>query len=162
MSGQFKWKCVRQCLPGHPLQNFLEINQPKMHHQFPNKTKTWFIIPGTWWICVYPGWRNLLLCLRDLRVNFVPLSMNGTKHQQLSLNINVFVFCPTLWHKDIGVVIMKLQLLHGNNKMLTGGQKWRKQITTSIILKILQPICVDKWIRMMKLLEDWEVLIYTA
>ncbi len=25
--------------------------------------------------------------------------------------------------KDIGVVIMKLQLLHGDNKMLIGGQK---------------------------------------
>ncbi len=54
---------------------------------------------------------------------FFPLSMNGTKHQQLSLNVNVFVFCPILFQKDIGVVIMKLQLLHGNNEMLIGGQK---------------------------------------
>ncbi len=28
---------------------------------------------------MYPGWRNLLLCLRDVQVDFVPLSMNGTK-----------------------------------------------------------------------------------
>ena len=104
-----------------------------MNHPFPNGTKTWFIIPGTWWICVYPVWRILLLCLRDLRVNFVHLSMNGTKNQQLSLNVNVFMFCSILWRKDIGVVIMKLQLLHDNNKMLIGGQKWRKQITTPII-----------------------------
>ncbi len=71
----------------------------------------------------YPGWRNLLLCLRDLRVDSVPLSMNGAKNQQLLLNVNVFVFCPILLQKDIGVVIMKLQLLHDNNKTLIGGQK---------------------------------------
>ena len=35
---------------------------------------------------MYPGWRNLLLCLRDLHVDFVPLSMNGTKNQQLLLS----------------------------------------------------------------------------
>ncbi len=162
MSGLFKWKCLRQCSPGHPLWNFLEIDQPKINHPFPNGTKTWFIVPGTWWICVYPGWRKLLLCLRNLQVNFVPLSMNGTKNQQLSLNINVFVFCPILWWNDIGVVIIKLQLLHGNNKMLIGGQKWRKQITTPIIQKILRPIDVERWMQMMKLLEDWEVLIYIA
>ena len=139
MPGQFEWKWARQCSSGHPTQNFLEINQPKMNHPFSNGRKSWFIIPDTWWICVYPGWRNLLLCLRDLRVDFVPLSMNG-KHQQLLLNVNIFVFCPILLRKDIRVVIMKLQLLHGNNKMLIGGQKWRKQITTPIIQKILQPI----------------------
>jgi hypothetical protein len=72
---------------------------------------------------MYPGWRNLLLCLRDLQVDFVPLSMIGTKKPQLLLNINVFVFCPILLQKDIGVVIMKLQLLHSDNKMLIGGQK---------------------------------------
>ncbi len=32
--------CVRQCSPGHPLQNFLEIDQSKMNHPFPNVTKT--------------------------------------------------------------------------------------------------------------------------
>ncbi len=48
---------------------------------------------------------------------------------------------------------MKLQLLHGDNEMLIGGQKLRKQITTSIIHKIIQPIHVDQWIQMMKLLE---------
>jgi hypothetical protein len=56
-------------------------------------------------------------------VDFVPLSMNGTKNQQLLLNIKVFVFCPILLQKDIRVVIMKLQLLHGDNEMLIGGQK---------------------------------------
>ncbi len=61
--------------------------------------------------------------LRDLRVDFDPLSMNGTKNQQISLNLNIFVFCPILRQKDIRVVIMKLQLLHGENKMLIGGQK---------------------------------------
>ncbi len=120
MSGLFEWKCVRQCLPGHPLQNFLEIDQPKMNHPFPNVTKTWFIIPGTWWICEYPGWRNLCLCLRDIWVDFVPLSMNGTKNQQLSLNVNVLVFCPILWWKDIGVVIIRLQFLYGDNEMPSG------------------------------------------
>ncbi len=49
---------------------------------------------------------------------------------------------------------MKLQLLHGDSKMLIGGQKRRKHITTSIILKILQPIHVDQWTQMMKPLED--------
>ncbi len=49
---------------------------------------------------------------------------------------------------------MKLQLLHGDNKMLIGGQKRRKQITTPITQKILQPIDVEQWIQMMKLLED--------
>ncbi len=48
---------------------------------------------------MYPGWRNLLLCLRDLRVDFVPLSMNGTKNQQLSLNVIIFVFCPIFMTK---------------------------------------------------------------
>jgi hypothetical protein len=72
---------------------------------------------------VYPGWRNLLLCLRDLQVDFVPLSMNETKNQQLLLNVNVFVFCPILLQKGIGAVIMKLQLLHGDNETLIGGQK---------------------------------------
>jgi hypothetical protein len=86
--------------------------------------------------------------------------MNGTKNQQLLLNVNVFVFCPISLQKDIGIVIMKLQLLHGNNKTLIGGQKWRKQITTPITQKILQPIDVEQWIQMMKLLENWEVLIY--
>jgi hypothetical protein len=56
-------------------------------------------------------------------VDFVPLSMTGTKNQQLLLNVNIFVFFPTLLQKDIGVVIMKLQLLHGNNETLIGGQK---------------------------------------
>ncbi len=108
MLGLFEWKCVCQCLPGHPLQNFLEIDQPEMNHPFLNGTKDWFIIPGTWWICVHPGWRNLLLCLRDLRVDFVPLSSNATKNPQLFLNVNIFVFCPILCQNIIGVVIIKL------------------------------------------------------
>ncbi len=54
---------------------------------------------------------------------FVLLSMNGTKHQQLSSSDNVFVFCPILRQKVIRVVIMKLQLLHGNKEMQIGGQK---------------------------------------
>ncbi len=49
---------------------------------------------------------------------------------------------------------MKLQLLHGDNKTLIGGQKRRKQITTLIIQKILQPLDVEQWIQMMKPLED--------
>jgi hypothetical protein len=57
---------------------------------------------------------------------------------------------------------MKLQLLHGDNEMLIGGQKLRKQITTPIIQKIFQPIDVERWIQMMKLLDDCEVLIYNA
>ncbi len=93
---------------------------------------------------------------------FCPISMNRTKNQQLLLNLNVFVFCPILLQKDIGVVIMKMQLLHGNNETLIGGQKWRKQITAPIIQNILQPIDVEWWIQMMMLLEDWEVLIYIA
>jgi hypothetical protein len=80
--------------------------------------------------------------------------MNGTKNPQLSLNVNAFMLCQILRQKDIGVVIMKLQLLHGNNKMLIGGQKLRKQITTPIIQKILEPIDVEQWIQMMKPLED--------
>jgi hypothetical protein len=49
--------------------------------------------------------------------------MNGTKNQQFLLNVDVFVFYPILLQKDIGVVIMKLQLLHGDNQMLISGQK---------------------------------------
>jgi hypothetical protein len=49
---------------------------------------------------------------------------------------------------------MKLQLLHGDNEVLIGGQKYRKQITTPIIQKIIQPIDVEQWIRMMKRLDN--------
>jgi hypothetical protein len=49
---------------------------------------------------------------------------------------------------------MKLQLLHGDNKTLIDSQKLRKQITTPIIQKILQPIDVDQCIQMMKPLDD--------
>jgi hypothetical protein len=49
-----------------------------MNHPYPNGTKTLFIL-GTQSICVYPGWRNLLLCLSDLQTDFVPLSMHGIK-----------------------------------------------------------------------------------
>ncbi len=38
---------------------------------------------------------------------------------------------------------MKLQLLHGAIKMLIGDQKYRNQIMTPIIQKILQPIDVE-------------------
>ncbi len=38
--GVIGMKMCCQCLPGHPLQNFLEINQPKMNHPFSNGTKT--------------------------------------------------------------------------------------------------------------------------
>ncbi len=61
---------------------------------------------------------------------------------------NVFALCPILWQKDIGIVIMKLQLLHGANKIIIGGQKQRNKIMPPIIQHILQPLDVNdgcKW-----------------
>jgi hypothetical protein len=41
----------------------------------------------------------------------------------LSLNVNVFVSCPTPCQKDIEVVITRPLLLRGANAMLIGGQR---------------------------------------
>ncbi len=54
---------------------------------------------------------------------FCSLINEWNKKMQLSLNINVFVFCPIFLQKDIGVVIMILQFLHSDNETLIGGQK---------------------------------------
>ena len=54
--------------------------------------------------------------------------MNGMENQQPSLNVNGIVFYRISYPNDIIAVIMKLQLLHGGNKMLTGGQMSKKQI----------------------------------
>jgi hypothetical protein len=61
--------------------------------------------------------------MRDLQKDFACLSMHGTKSQQLTLKVNVFVSCPILPQKDIEVFIMRLLLLHGASKMLIGSQK---------------------------------------
>ena len=74
---------------------------------------------------MYPGWRNLLLCLRDLRVDFVPLSMIGTKNQQLCLNVNFMTKGYRSSHNE------------------TAASAWQQRITTPIIQKILQPIDVE-------------------
>jgi hypothetical protein len=58
------------------------------------------------------------------------------EHQRFCVSSNFMT-------KDIKAVIMKLQLLHGDNKMLIGGQKERKQIMTPIIQKKLQPLDVE-------------------
>jgi len=54
--------------------------------------------------------------------------MNGIENLQPSLNVNGIVFNQISYPKDIVAVIMKLQLLHGSNKMPTGGQMPKKQI----------------------------------
>ena len=60
--------------------------------------------------------------------------------------------------------VLVVCLAGGSSHNETAASAWRQQnadwrpemkkTTTSIILKILQPIDVDKWIQMMKLLED--------
>ncbi len=55
--------------------------------------------------------------------------MNGIENLQPSLNVNGIIFYRILYPKDTVAVIMKLQLLHGGNEMLTGGQKLKKKST---------------------------------
>ncbi len=52
--------------------------------------------------------------------------MNGIENLQPSLNVNNIVVYRITYPKDIVAVIMKLQLLHGGNEMLTGGQISKK------------------------------------
>ncbi len=51
-------------------------------------------------------------------MDFVPLSMNGTKNQQLLLNINVFVFCP---------IFMMKGYQSSHNETAASASAWRQQ-----------------------------------